>query len=246
MDVFVNMVYFVNMIHETPSPRISARRAARREAILDAAEQLLDEHGLDAITQQALAARLDWTVGALYRYFPSKDAILEALAGRVLDAYADGIEAAMARVHEGEAHAPLVRVILGCRAYVAHSVARRAHFRLAHTLMVVPQVLLPPAERAVAMAPVYRVLGAVGTALADGRSDGDLTLDGSPAQATVVLWSGLTGALQMSKLGAQDPHLVPADALPERMLRTLLAAWACPATLDAALRRADVLSKEAA
>ena len=50
-----------------------------REAVLDAALRLADEHGLDAVTMHAVARRLQVTPMALYRHVDDKNALLDGL-----------------------------------------------------------------------------------------------------------------------------------------------------------------------
>ena len=66
-----------------------AVRARRRERILGAAADILVEVGLRQATMEGIARRLKTSKIALYRYFETKDAlidgVLERIAGRVLD-----------------------------------------------------------------------------------------------------------------------------------------------------------------
>jgi AcrR family transcriptional regulator len=55
------------------------RAQISRSAILDAALALADEHGLDAVTMSAVAARLHVTPMALYRHVAGKDDLLDGL-----------------------------------------------------------------------------------------------------------------------------------------------------------------------
>lgn len=59
------------------------RGSLNASSILDAAESLASS-GFDAVTIRAVAARIDASPMALYRYFPTKDALAEALLDRVL------------------------------------------------------------------------------------------------------------------------------------------------------------------
>ena len=63
-------------------PRRS-RSSITAEEILDAAEHIA-AGGLDELTLRAVAARIDASPMALYRYFPTKDALTGALLDRVL------------------------------------------------------------------------------------------------------------------------------------------------------------------
>lgn len=53
------------------------------EEILDAAITLADEAGLEAVSLRRLAVRLGVTAMALYRYVPSKEALLDRMADRL-------------------------------------------------------------------------------------------------------------------------------------------------------------------
>ncbi|WP_245447528.1 TetR/AcrR family transcriptional regulator [Methylobacterium sp. 17Sr1-1] len=89
----------------------------RRTRILDAAEACFVRHGFHRATMQDVAAEAGMSPGNLYRYFPSKDAIVAGLAERDRAAVAEdfsGIEtapdlmqafAALAQRHLAEAPA---------------------------------------------------------------------------------------------------------------------------------------------
>jgi AcrR family transcriptional regulator len=59
------------------------RRAATRDALLDAAAACLVEHGLSGFTTTEVIARSGRSTGALYRHFPSKTELLEATVSHV-------------------------------------------------------------------------------------------------------------------------------------------------------------------
>ncbi|MCP2257055.1 transcriptional regulator, TetR family [Streptoalloteichus tenebrarius] len=52
--------------------------------VLDAAMSLLDEVGLDELTTRRLATRLNVRVGALYWHYRNKQALLDAVADRII------------------------------------------------------------------------------------------------------------------------------------------------------------------
>lgn len=47
--------------------------------VVQIAVQIADEEGLSAVTMNAVSARLGFTTMAIYRYFPNKDALLDAI-----------------------------------------------------------------------------------------------------------------------------------------------------------------------
>ena len=56
----------------------------RRTEVLQAAIELLDEAGLDALTMRLLASRLGVRASALYRHYPSKQALLDAMVAHLV------------------------------------------------------------------------------------------------------------------------------------------------------------------
>lgn len=76
-------------------PALAARRQPRQaravhkvELILEAAVQLLDEGDLSGLTTNAVAEKAGVSIGTLYQYFHDKQAILDALAQREVEALA--------------------------------------------------------------------------------------------------------------------------------------------------------------
>jgi len=60
----------------------AASAAATRRALLDAAADLLDRGGLEAVTLRAVGAQAGVTRGAPYRHFPDKESLLIAIGVR--------------------------------------------------------------------------------------------------------------------------------------------------------------------
>ena len=67
------------MTHASPFPNRRAAEESRRERILEAAERAFVRHGFHAATMQHVAEEARMSAGNLYRYFPSKEAIVEQL-----------------------------------------------------------------------------------------------------------------------------------------------------------------------
>jgi AcrR family transcriptional regulator len=64
---------------------MAAREALTREQILDAAEEVLRRHGPAKANVVDVARALNVSHGSVYRHFPSKAALREAVAERFLD-----------------------------------------------------------------------------------------------------------------------------------------------------------------
>ncbi len=61
----------------------------RRANVIDGALKFLDAEGLDGLTMRKLGAALNVQGGALYRHFPNKEALLDAMADKLLEGVAD-------------------------------------------------------------------------------------------------------------------------------------------------------------
>ncbi|HEX3701632.1 MAG TPA: TetR/AcrR family transcriptional regulator [Phenylobacterium sp.] len=109
----------------TGRPRLD--RDARREAILDVAEEVFVEQGFAAASMSEIAARLGGSKGTLYNYFRSKDELFEAYVLRRCVLNLDDIYVVRA---EGE-HIGEVLMRLG-RAYLGRVLSddNLRHFRL--------------------------------------------------------------------------------------------------------------------
>jgi AcrR family transcriptional regulator len=66
------------MIQQRRRPQQS-RSKERVEVILEAARELIGEHGIDAISVRSIAARAGVPISSVYQYFPDKNAIVRQL-----------------------------------------------------------------------------------------------------------------------------------------------------------------------
>jgi AcrR family transcriptional regulator len=68
-----------------------------RDALLDAAEELLDAGGIEAVTLREVGRRAGVSHNAPYKHFPSKEALLAAVAARELLRKRDQLATTLAR-----------------------------------------------------------------------------------------------------------------------------------------------------
>lgn len=64
---------------------VQARSAARLGTLLDAAAAVIDEIGFERLTTAMVAERAGASIGTVYRYFPDRIALLQALGARNLE-----------------------------------------------------------------------------------------------------------------------------------------------------------------
>ena len=69
---------------------------ATRERIIAVAERQFAEAGPEGASLRAIAREIGWTAASLYRYFPSKEALLAATRAAVLNRFSQRIETAYA------------------------------------------------------------------------------------------------------------------------------------------------------
>jgi TetR/AcrR family transcriptional regulator, tetracycline repressor protein len=69
---------------ETSRRRRGARRVLSQAEVLDAAQELLDDGGLEAVSVRGIAKRLGVAPNTIYTYYSDKAAIMEALVDRLL------------------------------------------------------------------------------------------------------------------------------------------------------------------
>jgi AcrR family transcriptional regulator len=102
------------MATEPALSRSARKTAATREAIIDAAQALLDEGGPTALTIPAVSERADVAVQTIYNRVGGRDALLLAIAERALEAN---------RVYMDQAYTtpgtPIERIERAARAYGA-------------------------------------------------------------------------------------------------------------------------------
>ncbi|MGY3683712.1 TetR family transcriptional regulator [Streptomyces sp. TE33382] len=80
--------------HANPNLRrapVQQRSAERLARILDACAELLDETGYEQLSTRAVAVRAQVPIGSVYRFFSNKRALVDALALRNLNSYAERI-----------------------------------------------------------------------------------------------------------------------------------------------------------
>jgi AcrR family transcriptional regulator len=93
-----------------------------REKLIDAAERLFAQKGLEAVTLRQLAAEIGVSPMTPYRYFADKDAILAAVRARAFTRHAEALEAAW----EATRHDPIAASNAVGEAYVDFAFAHRS------------------------------------------------------------------------------------------------------------------------
>jgi len=117
-----------------PRRRVSRPSAAKpyhhgdlRRVLIDAALRLVDEGGGDAVSVREAARRAGVSPGAPFRHFPSRDALMQAVAGEAQRRFRAEIEAALASAPAAD---PLGRFRCLGLAYLRWAMRNPAHFEI--------------------------------------------------------------------------------------------------------------------
>ncbi len=238
------------MVHSIVPPR-ERRRAETRERFVDVAERLLIEEGPEALTMQRLAKELGYAVGAAYRYFSSKDAVLSAVQGRFvatvhrdLRTGQERVDATLARSRVDDATAALLRLVVLSQDYASLPTRRPAVYLLICRVLGDPR---PLAETELAqehmLPPVLELLTMVSDLFAAAQAVGALA-PGPADRRAVVLWGTLHGVTQLQKLERFGVKAFAHTELSASTALTLLTGWgADPKQLEKARKRAKRLRR---
>ncbi len=111
----------------TSSPSLERRereRTATRRKILEAARRMFAQHGYDATTMRAIAAKIGYTPTAIYHHFRNKEALLTELTTQDFRALAQVFQ------QIGEVADPVERLRRIGQAYVEFGLRHPMHYRL--------------------------------------------------------------------------------------------------------------------
>ncbi|NQE60334.1 TetR/AcrR family transcriptional regulator [Caulobacter sp. RHG1] len=133
-----------------PKPRVD--KAARGQAVLDAAVEVFAEKGLQVATMQDVANRLGVAKILIYRLYPSRQSLIDALFGQVLaqlEASGDqpwgGYGSSIARLIEmSRAHPKLGLLLLRDARGAPEAAAWREALEALLTQLIEPFVAPPP------------------------------------------------------------------------------------------------------
>lgn len=169
------------------SNRIARKNQATAEAIITAARELMHEHGVQAVTLEAIAERADVAVQTIYNRVGGRNAVLLAVAEQAYDATRRYLDEAYAS--EGTVSDRLMRVAF---AYVMFGVNRPQEFRW----LAFPPPDAPAQDRVVAM--VQEQTGRLADLLRQGVADGTVHRHIDPDLTALVLWRMWDGVISLT------------------------------------------------
>lgn len=239
------------VVHEVKA--VSKTRAKRRQKtivrIVEAALDIVNAEGFEALTMKRLADELGYAPGAFYRYFASKDELLLAVQRRVLEALAEDVEEAEGRARAYLSRssatpevASLVPLLVAVRTYVTMVERRPAHWQLLARWLGNPEPMVATESAAPMLASLVGLFLAIPRLFEEAVATGVLT-PGDAQRRAFVLWTALQGALQAQKMDRFGVEAFAQAPLMDELCRALFAGWGADEEVFAdAWRRAKRVS----
>ena len=101
------------------------RHARTKQAILDAAQQIIAERGTEGLSMREIAQRIEYSPSGLYEYFRSKDEIIQGLCDEGFERLSERI-----RYRIATEHAPVQRLLASGLAYLEFATQHREQYLL--------------------------------------------------------------------------------------------------------------------
>jgi AcrR family transcriptional regulator len=192
-------------------PRVSEEHlAARRRQILDAARACFARNGFHATSMQDVVVESGLSMGAVYRYFKSKDDLIQAIAEEVVGMLVGQVD----HLIDARPLPPLTEVLDGVLGVVESQAGPDGVVRMA--IQVWGEALRNPSLKDL-LARVYPTIRSAFVRLAArAREDGQLPADSDPDQVGSVLFGLVPGYfLQLILVGDinRADYLAGLDAL---------------------------------
>ncbi len=171
--------------------RRERERTARREAILDAAQELIASEGYHGLRMDAVADAVELSKGTLYLYFENKDALCAAVATRLIDDFIPTIERAINAAPNGlDAVAALLQT------YYDFTHDNPHHFRFALAWLSAGERMDDSTEAfQIYRGRVGHMLSLVANTLQRGQADGSIRGDVDPLPQAIQLWTSFLGVV---------------------------------------------------
>ncbi|MEZ5322392.1 MAG: helix-turn-helix domain-containing protein [Microthrixaceae bacterium] len=229
------------------SPKVERKRRAQMRRFADASLDIVASEGLAALTMARLAEELGTVPSAMYRYFPSKAALITAVQRdaieRLSESFAltrDAVESGLAEGRNGSAGFDdrdriVVRLVLFGRWFCAAYETHLEEIRLLQMIMS-DQPNLDDPRTGLELLPVAMVLLSQAAAQLDAGEQCGLLTPASSMQRAIAWAAALGGALETDLLEALLPELLGGTRVARMLNLDLLRGWGIP---DASLRLAD-------
>jgi AcrR family transcriptional regulator len=213
-----------------PAGRREQHRIARTRQFLGTALDIVTTEGFDALTMQRLADQCDSAIGAVYRYFPSKGALVAEVQREAVERITTSYKLVQAHSEPsiaglGERPRTLVRLVLMGRWFIALGDTHPQELRLFQMLMSEWRHVVPVEEGFRVVPSVMRLLDEARMCIEDATEAGSLDRR-DDAMTRVVIWAAAVGGvLQAGRLDPYDAELFDGTRLALTLTFDLFSSW---------------------
>ncbi|HWH32277.1 MAG TPA: TetR/AcrR family transcriptional regulator [Egibacteraceae bacterium] len=179
--------------HDRQSAHTGGAAISTEQALLDAAERVLVERGLQATKVEDITSEAGVAKGTFYLYFATKEDVIRAVQRRHFQTMLDNVAESAARLHEADFWAVADALI---DTMVAYDLEHRQWYR-----KVVQGWAPPPSEFANERADMQHL---VATAIKQGIADGHCA-DVDTDVTSLLLCSAIEGSLHQICMTEADP-----------------------------------------
>ncbi len=184
-------------LESTPAER---RREKVRKAIIAAAQKVFAEEGTEGLSIRRLAEEIDYSPAAIYKYFESKDDLLDALKAAFFDRLLAGVDPEEVRAIPFPQRARLVLT-----RYIDTATADPNHYIAAFSGIVMPAEGAEPLDwEAFTRLSKGRAFHMLASLVADGQAEGVVDPRLDVVTTAKSLWASLHGLAQLLN---HLPHL---------------------------------------
>ena len=198
------------------SLRSKQYRKERMTRLHQAARRHIAKYGVQGLQLKELAKDLGYTSPALYRYYPSKEALIVDLQKETLQQMHRALTDFLTVFASSS---PLVKLILCTKFYIGYAKNSPASFALNNSVFSSTSPILDGENREAIIQAMQSIL------LLIQEQFQQLDIKGEPSNftRTMCLWSSLHGVLLTQKY--QDDFAIPS---PNHLVSTLLLGWGIP------------------
>lgn len=207
------------------SAHIQKKRAQRQGDILKKALNIAATEGIRALTVHRLAEALDCTAGALYRYYPSMEALFVEMQRHAQGEILAALKAKRAawQTRPGKT-AALARLLAMADFYLTLPKTMPEHARLIAFIMGDPRQLVSDENALTALPSFFALLEQLDMLFSEAITAKAIS-KGPVRDKTLCFWGALTGIVQLGKLTRyRKTDFDPARLGPETT-RALLLGW---------------------
>ena len=197
------------------------RRAERRNAVLNAAMDLIEKEGVHGVTIAAVAKEIGASVGGMYRYFPNKRAIFVALQLRSIGYFRDFM---LTQLKAVEGQQALLRVRTAFEAWPRFQEEAPQHYGLLDEFLSLPERTLDDQQAAAVQVELLVLMKEI-AALIEAAAQAGALREGDAMARAHLLWAALHGLQHFRKRDPVQPESLRTASLQEQLFETFFRAW---------------------